>query len=130
MMLARVAGFEADQEVDFVGTGIDHNSWFTRLSVGPEDVLERLRQQGFHRADGMLPTEVVSVDPMAENSSNRDVLFSMIGWAVSAGRLQPGARATRAATGTTSHGVRGVHFTAPRLAVWTGIPSSGRLASR
>lgn len=72
-MLARVAGFEADQEVDFVGTGIDHNSWFTRLSVGPEDVLERLRQQGFHRADGMLPTEVVSVDPMAENSSNRYV---------------------------------------------------------
>ena len=71
--LAELAGFSDCNQLDYIVTGIDHGSWFTRLCVDGVDVLEKLKEMGYCRPDGILPTEVQTADPHAEDAHNRAV---------------------------------------------------------
>jgi len=48
--------------VDYVVTGINHGSWFTKLHADGVDVLERLRQMGYWRSDDKIPETVYLED--------------------------------------------------------------------
>lgn len=69
--LTDLAGFTACAEPDYVVTGIDHGSWFTRISAAGDDVLARLKELGYCRGDGLLPSEVLTQDPHAEAAHTR-----------------------------------------------------------
>ena len=69
--LTDLAGFTACEEPDYTVTGIDHGSWFTRIAADGEDVLARLRELGYCRGDGLLPSEVLTEDPHAEDAHTR-----------------------------------------------------------
>jgi alpha-galactosidase len=69
--LAELAGFKNSASVDYVVTGVDHGSWFTSLCADRQDVLARLKEQGYCRPDGRLPSEVRTADPLAEAAHTR-----------------------------------------------------------
>ena len=69
--LALLAGCAEVAEPDYVVTGIDHGSWFTSLTAGECDVLAKLKELGYCRSDGVLPSEVQTQDPLAEQAHTR-----------------------------------------------------------
>jgi len=69
--LAKLAGAGEGVSPDYVVTGIDHGSWFTRLRAGDRDILGWLKEAGYCRGDGLLPSEVRTEDPLAENAQTR-----------------------------------------------------------
>lgn len=68
---ARLAGVADKTPVDYVVTGVDHGSWYTDIHAGSLDVLARLKELGYCRSDGRLPTEVTTADPLAEAAHTR-----------------------------------------------------------
>lgn len=71
--MARVAGAPPDARLDYVVTGIDHGSWFTRLHANGVDILQRLKELGYCRSDDQLPGDASTKDPLAENARNRAI---------------------------------------------------------
>ena len=71
--LAELAGFTDGQEVVYTATGMDHASFLTEVSVEGQDVLARLESLGYRRSDGVLPTEVDTLDPLAVTARSRAV---------------------------------------------------------
>jgi len=69
--LAALAGFSECRNLDHVVTGIDHGSWYTKIYADGNDVLARLKELGYCRTDGLLPTEVRTEDPLAEAAQTR-----------------------------------------------------------
>jgi alpha-galactosidase len=53
--LVRLAGLDPKARLDYVTTGLDHVSWFTRLYADGVDVLARLKELGFCRSEGKMP---------------------------------------------------------------------------
>lgn len=79
---AELTGCPKDAELDYVVTGIDHASYFTRLMAGPLDVLAELRTRGFWRSDGVLPGEAAMED-FAAGAVHTRAAFAVwreIGW--------------------------------------------------
>ncbi|MAF66848.1 MAG: hypothetical protein CMJ84_14480 [Planctomycetes bacterium] len=72
-VMSRLAGASDDAPVDYVCTGIDHGSWFTRLECDGIDVIERLKEMGFYRSDDQLPFESTTDDPHVDLFANRAV---------------------------------------------------------
>ncbi len=70
-VLAKLAGCTDYRELDYVVTGVDHGSWLLRLFADGKDVLARLKELGYCRADGVLPTDVMTEDPLAETARTR-----------------------------------------------------------
>jgi len=70
-VLARLAGYGDASELDYVVTGVDHGSWWLELRADGQDVLARLKELGYCRADGVLPGEVQTEDPRAETARTR-----------------------------------------------------------
>lgn len=50
--LVEGAGLNPGGQIEFSSAGIDHGSWFTRITADGKDVLERLRELGYCRDDG------------------------------------------------------------------------------
>ena len=73
---AEAAGLPSDAKLDFVNSGIDHHSYFISLYANGIDVLKLLKDKGYCRADGVLPAEIETKDPLAENTINR-VIFAI-----------------------------------------------------
>ena len=71
--MAKLAGAPLDARLDYVVTGIDHGSWFTRLNANGVDILSRLKELGYYRSDDQLPSDAVTKDPLAESARNRAV---------------------------------------------------------
>ena len=72
-MLADLAGLPRDSRLDYAATGIDHGSWFTSLFGDGQDVLQRLKEAGYYRSDGRLPTSPMIHDPMSHSVGSRAV---------------------------------------------------------
>lgn len=70
-VLARIAGCPPDRELDYTVTGIDHGSWFTRLSAGGCDVLAELKARGFCRSDDTFPGEAPGEEPPPDHKHIR-----------------------------------------------------------
>lgn len=71
--MANLAGAPPDARLDYIVTGIDHGSWFTRLYANGLDVLQRLRELGYCRTDDRLPGDSNTDDPFAKCAHNRAV---------------------------------------------------------
>ena len=69
--LAALAGCNGHAEPEYVVTGIDHGSWFTDLRANGTDILAKLKELGYCRSDGRLPTEVRTADPLAGAAQTR-----------------------------------------------------------
>jgi len=80
--LAGLAGFGPDARIDYAVTGIDHGSWFTALAADGVDVIARLGEMGYCRADGVVPGEARTPDALAEEASSRAVfaIWAEIGY--------------------------------------------------
>ena len=61
--LANLAGADPGSRLDYVVTGVDHGSWFIRLSADGMDILQRLKELGYYRNDDQLPAQVCTDDP-------------------------------------------------------------------
>lgn len=72
--LAKLVGAPPEARLDYVVTGIDHGSWFTRLCADGVDVIGRLREMGYCRSDDRLPSQVSTEDPLAEAAGFRAAL--------------------------------------------------------
>ena len=71
--MAELAGFRDWKELNYTATGIDHGSFLTALDVDGVDVIARLKERGYYREDGLLPSEVETSDPMAGTASSRAI---------------------------------------------------------
>jgi alpha-galactosidase/6-phospho-beta-glucosidase family protein len=70
-VLAKLAGYRDYWGLNYVVTGVDHGSWLLELRVDDKDVLARLKELGYCRADGVLPSDVMTDDPLAESARTR-----------------------------------------------------------
>lgn len=63
--LATLCDLDSDVRVDYRVTGIDHGSFITELFADGQDLLHVLKEKGFFRSDGDLPSLVETEDKMA-----------------------------------------------------------------
>jgi len=74
--MASAAGISKDNiELSFRVVGIDHCSYFLDLFANGIDVLDRLKEMGYFRNDGILPKPITTNDPMAEGVANRIIFM-------------------------------------------------------
>ena len=76
--LVRAAGLDPAR-ADYVVAGVDHGSWFTRLTVDGIDVLERLREMGF-RTDAEDGADIPSDDPDVRKMRAAFALWRLLGY--------------------------------------------------
>jgi len=75
--MAKLVGASIDGGIDYVVTGIDHGSYFTKLVVDGVDLLTELKRQGFYRSDDKLPSAIEVKDQMMGIQVGSRAIFAL-----------------------------------------------------